>query len=89
MAATAMPEGGEGGVVLGDAVTDKVGFYGTTPVVQPAATAQSAVATTAITTTAGDNAVVAALVARVEAMRVLQAQTRTDLVALGLQKGSA
>jgi|WetSurMetagenome_2_1015567.scaffolds.fasta_scaffold19130_6 hypothetical protein len=39
-----------GGGIIGDAATDTVGFYGATPVAQPATTAQSVVASTAITT---------------------------------------
>ena len=40
------------GLVIGNAVTDKVGFYGTTPVAQTATTGGAAVATTvAISTT--------------------------------------
>jgi hypothetical protein len=39
-----------GGYSTGQSTTDLVTFYGGTPIVQPAATAQSAVATTAITT---------------------------------------
>lgn len=75
--------------------TGKQSFYGATPIVQPAATAQSAPATTAITTlattpTATDIAIaVNSLISRVAAIQVLQNQTRTDLVNLGLQKGSA
>lgn len=70
------------------------GFYGATPTAQPAATAQSAIATTAITAvgstslTATDLTSINALITRVEAIRVYVAQTRTDLIALGLQKGS-
>lgn len=84
-----------GNVVLGDAATDTVGFYGITPVVQPAATAQSAFASTVITSvastslTALDVTRINALIDRVEAMRVYLAQTRADLVAIGIQKGSA
>lgn len=95
------------GTTLGQDATDKISFYGYTPVVQQAATAQSAVATSTITavstvtpvtggygfsTTAEAVTIVTAinsLITRVEAMRVLQAQTRTDLIAYGLQKGSA
>lgn len=82
-------------IQIGDAATDTVGFYGATPAVQPAATAQSAVATTAITTlattpTATDIAVaVNALITRVAAVVALSNQQRADLVTLGLQKGSA
>lgn len=87
--------GGTGGQTFGNATTDLISFYGVTPVVQPAATAQSAVATAAITTlattpTATDIAtIVNALIVRVEAVRVLTAQQRTDLISLGLIKGSA
>lgn len=127
------------GQQFGDGATDTVGFYGATPIAQPAATAQSSVASTAVTpaasttitttpsttiTSVGSTSltaldltrinalidrveelrVVAAAnvgraeeirvaqvgqISRVEAIRVLQDQTRTDLVALGLQKGSA
>jgi hypothetical protein len=38
-----------GNSALGDAVTDTIGLYGVTPVVQPAAAAQGAVSATAIT----------------------------------------
>lgn len=72
-----------------------VGFFGVTPVARQTATAQSAVATTTITNigstslTATDVTSLNALISRVEAIRVLQAQTRSDLIAYGLQKGSA
>jgi hypothetical protein len=80
---------------IGDAATDTLGFYGATPVVQPAATAQSGVATTAITTlattpTATDIAVaVNSLISRQSASVALVNQLRADLVTLGLVKGSA
>lgn len=45
---TYVGDGGTDGEVLGRA-SGKVGLYGTTPAIQPAATAQSAVATDAIT----------------------------------------
>lgn len=127
-----------GDQAIGDSAADLIGFYGATPIVQPAATAQSTVASTTITTTpsttitttpttaitsvgstsltAADVTRINALIARVEeirvvqaaavprveelrvvqaahvsrteAIRVLQNQTRTDLIALGLQKGS-
>jgi hypothetical protein len=62
---------------------------------EPAATAQSAVATTAITTlattpTATDIAVaVNSLISRVAALTTLGNQVRSDLVTLGALKGSA
>ena len=80
---------------IGDATTDTLGFYGATPVVQPSATAQSAVATTAITTlattpTATDIAVaVNSLISRQSANVTLVNQIRSDLVTLGILKGSA
>lgn len=83
------------GVSLGQSASDTVGFYGFTPVVQPSATAQSAVPTTAITTlattpTATDIAVaVNSLITRVAALVTLTNQARSDLVTVGLLKGSA
>lgn len=83
------------GTSLGQSATDKASVYGVTPVVQPAATAQSAVATTAITTlattpTATDIAVaVNSLITRVAALVTLGNQVRSDLVTFGAIKGSA
>lgn len=80
---------------FGQSLSDKVGFWGVTPVVQPLATAQSAVATTAITTlvttpASTDIAVaVNSLIARVAAIVTLDNQIRSDLVTVGLIKGSA
>lgn len=82
------------GAQIGNEATDLVGFYGATPVAQPAATAQSAVGTTAITTlattpTATDIAVaVNSLISRVAALTTLANQIRSDNVTLGLLKGS-
>lgn len=87
--------GGGSPQVVGDSATSYVGFWGKTPVVQPAATAQSAVATTAITTlattpTATDIAVaVNSLISRVSAVVTLVNQIRSDLVSVGIEKGSA
>lgn len=83
------------GTLLGQDATDKVGFYGKTPVAQPAATAQSAVATTAITPlvttpTATDIAIaVNSLISRTAALETLANRIRADAVTLGLIKGSA
>jgi hypothetical protein len=87
--------GDDDGTVLGrDATADKVGFYGATPVVRPAATAQSAVATAAITTvetytTTVWAASINSLIERVSALTTLANQIRSDQVTLGLIKGSA
>jgi hypothetical protein len=88
--------GNDDGTIMGRGTTDKLGFYGlATPIVQPAATAQSAVATAAITTlattpTATDIAVaVNSLISNQAALIVLANQNRSDLIALNLIKGSA
>lgn len=85
----------DGSLLGGDSTADLAGFYGVTQIVQPAATAQSAVAQTALTAlTSGETllGVISMLniaLTRVAAINTLQNQTRTDLIALGLQKGSA
>ena len=87
--------GEDDGTVLGrNSTTDKVGFYGATPVVRPAAAAQSAVATTAITTvetytTTVWAASINSLIERVSALTTLGNQIRSDQVTLGLIKGAA
>lgn len=103
---TATPKTG-GGFQCGQSATDLVGFYGATPIVKPAAAAQSAItaltdssggaasATTgmqALTSTYNSTLIansLTTLAARVSALIALANQTRSDLVALGLQKGSA
>ena len=83
-----------GGTALGQSATDTIGFYGFTPVVQPADTSQSVVATTALTTitdivtTASVTGAFNSVVARVTALWVLTNRMRADLVTLGLIKGS-
>ena len=80
---------------VGSAATSKVAFYGAAPVVQPSATAQSALSTTAITTlattpTATDIAVAMnSVIASNSAVVTLVNRLRADLVTLGLIKGSA
>lgn len=88
--------GNDDGVLLGRSTTDKIGFYGlATPIVQPSATAQSAVATTALTTitdivtTASLTGAFNSVVTRVTALITLVNQMRSDLVSLNLLKGSA
>lgn len=84
-----------GGASIGATAADVAGFFGVTVTSQPAATAQSAIVTTALTAlTAGETLVGAIslinqLITRAEAIRVYVAQTRLDLIALGAQKGSA
>lgn len=83
-----------GGSNCGQSATEKIGFWGVTPVVQPTNASQSAVATTAITTlvttpTATDIATaVNSLITRVAALTTLANQVRSDLVTVGAIKGS-
>jgi hypothetical protein len=55
-----LSDGDDAGTILGQSATDKVGFFGTTPVVQQTSIADATDAATAITQC---NAVIAALVA--------------------------
>lgn len=84
------------GFVVGQSITDKVGFYGTTPVVQGTAAAQASI-TDASGGTAAPTTGVAALTGTynstiiANALATVIAQTnamRTVLVNLGLMKGS-
>lgn len=74
------------GYQVGDAAADLVGFWGATPIIQPASAAQAAVVTTAATTGAGaygyTQAQADALVATVNALRLA-------LVNAGIIKGAA
>lgn len=72
------------GICIGlSATEDKVAFFAATPVVQPTGASQAAV--TALTTT-HTTTTIAAVVAN---LVTLVNKIRTDLVALGLIKGSA
>lgn len=76
--------GTDDGVALGQSITDKIGFYGlATPIVQPSGSSQAAYTKTTTTTTT-----TTALTVDITAMGVLVNKMRTDLVALGLLKGS-
>jgi hypothetical protein len=78
-------DGRPDGAMIGQtATTDKVGFFATTPVVQPTDSNQAAVTTT-ITTTLATNTV---LETDLAATIVLANELRTALVALGIIKGS-
>lgn len=68
------------------ATAQKLGFFNATPVVQPTSASQSAVATTALTTAAGIYGFTTA--AQGAAIITLLNQIRSDLVTLGLIKGS-
>lgn len=74
------------GMRIGRSTSEKIGFYGVTPVAQRANAAQAAVATTAATNTTPYGFSTAAqadsLVSRIN-------EIRTVLVNVGLMKGSA
>jgi hypothetical protein len=75
----------DAGYVVGQSATaDKIGFYGATPIVQPTSAAQAAVVTTAATSTTpfGFSE------AQANAIVTLVNRLRTDLISLGLIKGS-
>lgn len=72
------------GSCFGHDSDSKISFYGTTPCDQPASASEAAV-TTSVTTTATTTA----LATDVAAIITLVNQIRTDLVELGLIKGSA
>ena len=72
------------GAVMGASTTEKIAFYGSTPVVQPTSASQAAVTTT-ITTTLATNTV---LETDLAATIVLANQLRAELVELGLITGS-
>lgn len=78
-------DGRPDGTIVGRTSSEKVGFYGTTPAVQPSGSGQAAVTST-ITTTLATNTV---LETDLTATITLVNQLRSDLVTLGLIKGSA
>lgn len=86
----------DGTIVSGPSATAKAAlYYGTTPVVQPAATAQSTVPSTVITTVSStslttlDLTKINAAIGRIEEIRVLVDAMRTAMVNTGVMKGSA
>lgn len=79
-----LSQGSDDGVCLGQATTDKLGFYGlATPIVQPSGSGQVAYTKTTTTTTT-----TTALTVDITALAVLVNKMRTDLVALGLIAGA-
>ena len=73
------------GAMVGSSSTEKVGFFGTTPIVQPADAAQGALALT----TATSNGFGFATSAAFDAFTAQLENIRAELVLLGLLKGSA
>ena len=92
---------GADGSLVGTTTSSKIGFFGKTPVSQPTGSTQAAAATTAVTTAATTDGTVTNhwgfatstqannVAARVVANTTLLNQLRTDLVNLGIIKGSA
>jgi len=77
MAVEQLTSGNDDGSQVGASATEKVGFFGTTAVVQPSGAGQDA-----LTASSSDAAAIGELITLVTKMR-------TDLVALGLLKGSS
>ncbi|MCP4303663.1 MAG: hypothetical protein GY788_02035 [bacterium] len=84
MAIEYLDGGNDDGTSFGQSITEKISFYGVTAVVQPSGAGQAAV-TTSVTTTA----TAANLATTMVDVLVAVNKVRTDLVALGLWKGSA
>lgn len=87
MAVEYLGQGNDDGTVVGRSATDKVGFYGKTPVVQPSGSAQAAVSTDILTLTGSYNSTI--IIAAVTAVLGEVNAIRAALVAQGLIKGSA
>lgn len=71
---------------IGQSSSEKVGFYGTSPIVQPSSADQAAVGTAAATTTSPHGY---ATGTQADAIVTLVNEMRDVLVNLGLMKGSA
>lgn len=86
----------DGAQIGASATADKLGFWGATPVVQPTSASQAAVATSTITTAAtttspwgfATSTQADSLTAQVVLLRTLVNQIRSDLVTIGILKGS-
>ena len=95
--ATAAYVGGGQPVYVGSAATDLVGFYGATPIAQPAAAAQAAVTDASGGTAAPTNGILTITgtynsTILADAIATLAAQgnaIQAALVSVGLMKGSA
>lgn len=78
MAATQIGDSGPDGINLGAGITNKVGFYGTTPVAQRALAAQATSLVGTASSTAIDTLTKAAII-----------EIMNTLAALGIWKGAA
>jgi len=77
--------GNPDGTIIGQTSTELIAFYAATPVAQPSGSAQGAVSTAAATTGA---AIYGFTSAQANGIVALLNQIRSDLVTLGLIKGS-
>jgi len=80
------------GTSLGKDTTEKISFYGKTPIVQQSGADQAAVRTTDLVTTGAldTNSTVHKQIAKdINELRAFANQVRSDLVTLGLIKGAA
>lgn len=76
------------GSKIGTAVSQKIGFWNATPVIQQASAAQGAV-TPSTDLTGGDTVSAAGVLAAVQAVETLVNRLRADLVTVGIIKGAA
>ena len=81
-------DGGPDGTRLGNTSTELVGFWGKTPVDQFAVTTTALTTITEIVTTASMTGAINAIVARVDSLSAFAYQLRSDLVEIGIIKGS-
>lgn len=81
-----LSDGRPAGQVIGQSATDKIGFYGATPIVQRSGAAQAAVATTGASNSSPYGFTTAA---QADAIVTLVNELRAALVAAGIIKGSA
>jgi hypothetical protein len=92
-----LSDGGSDGVKLGQSTTDKVGFYGVTPIAQKAAAAQAVIVDASGGTAAPTNGILtitatynSAIIANaIATMAAQQNAMQAVLVSVGLMKGSA
>lgn len=80
-----LSDGRPAGQVIGQSATDKIAFYGATPIVQRASAAQAAVATTGAT----NSSPYGFAEAQANAIVTLVNELRAALVAAGIIKGAA
>jgi len=77
------------GMSLGLSTTEKISFYGVTPIVQRSGASQAAVSTTASVNTTDGAVAGYATTTQANALVTLTNEIRAALVAVGIIKGSA